>query len=145
MDTLLARLAHYGYVALFTLLVLGIVGLPVPDEALLLLAGYLVFTHELALAPTLAAAGLGSLCGITLSYALGRLIGRSVVHGLGRWVRVDPAHLARMQAWYVRGGKYLLLVGYYIPGVRHLTAYVAGALQLAPPVFALFAYTGGFL
>ncbi|MBA2251795.1 MAG: DedA family protein, partial [Nitrospirales bacterium] len=43
MDQAFAWIADYGYVAIFGLLVLGIVGLPVPDEALLTFVGYLSF------------------------------------------------------------------------------------------------------
>jgi membrane protein DedA with SNARE-associated domain len=43
MSTIVYWIAHYGYLALFGLLMLGIVGLPVPDETLLTFAGYLVF------------------------------------------------------------------------------------------------------
>src|ERR1035438_7205085 len=43
----LAWIAQYGYLAIFSLLVLGIVGLPVPDETLLTFTGYLVFRGHL--------------------------------------------------------------------------------------------------
>ena len=36
-------IAQYGYLGIFFLLIFGIVGLPVPDEWLLVLSGYLVF------------------------------------------------------------------------------------------------------
>jgi membrane protein DedA with SNARE-associated domain len=36
-------------------------------------------------------------------------------------------------------------VGYFIPGVRHLTAYAAGIAEVAPHQFAVFAYTGSVL
>ncbi|HKC10930.1 MAG TPA: DedA family protein, partial [Vicinamibacteria bacterium] len=65
-------IAHYGYVAIFSLLVLGIIGLPIPDETLLLFVGYLIYKGQLRAIPSLASAFLGSLCGITLSYAVGR-------------------------------------------------------------------------
>ncbi len=61
----------YGYPGLFVLLMLGIVGLPVPDETLLAFAGYLVFQGKLSPVPTLLASFLGSACGISLSYFLG--------------------------------------------------------------------------
>jgi membrane protein DedA with SNARE-associated domain len=32
-----------------------------------------------------------------------------------------------------------------MPGVRHFTAVVAGSSELEPHMFALFAYSGGFL
>ena len=37
------------------------------------------------------------------------------------------------------------VLGYFIPGVRHFTAYAAGMSDLEPPQFALFAYSGAAL
>ena len=52
----------------FFLLVLGIVGLPVPDETLLTFSGYLVYQGHLSLPLTFLSGFAGSACGITLSY-----------------------------------------------------------------------------
>src|SRR2546426_116282 len=65
-------IVHYGYFAVFFLLIFGIIWLPIPDEWLLVLAGYLVFRDILAFAPTVLVAGLGSICGLTASYFFGR-------------------------------------------------------------------------
>jgi membrane protein DedA with SNARE-associated domain len=143
MATIIHWIAHYGYWALFGLLMLGIVGLPVPDETLLTFAGYLVFRQEFALLPTLAAAFCGSLCGMSLSYGLGRTLGRMAVERLSQWFHLAPAQVDTVEAWYHRYGTYTLLVGYFLPGVRHLTAYVAGWSKLPLPTFGLFAATGG--
>jgi membrane protein DedA with SNARE-associated domain len=89
MATIIDWMAHYGYVALFGLLMLGIVGLPVPDETLLTFAGYLVFRQKFALLPTLTAAFFGSVCGMSLSYGLGRTLGRVAVEPLGQWLHLD--------------------------------------------------------
>ena len=61
-------LSVHGYGGLIVLLVSGIIGLPVPDEALLMLADYLAARGTLALAPVLLVATLGSTCGVTISY-----------------------------------------------------------------------------
>jgi membrane protein DedA with SNARE-associated domain len=145
METVFGWVAHYGYVGIFGLLMLGIVGLPVPDETLLMFAGYLIFKHELEPLPAFAAGFLGSICGVTVSYALGRLLGLYLVARLGRVLHLEPAHLDRVRAWYERKGKYGLVIGYFIPGIRHLAAYVAGSSGLPLPVFAIFAYLGGLL
>src|SRR5260370_29382653 len=79
METALQWVAHYGYVAIFSLLVLGIIGLPIPDETLLLFVGYLIYRGQLRPIPSLISAFLGSLCWITLSYAFGRTFGLHVV------------------------------------------------------------------
>src|SRR5262245_43452131 len=135
---------RHGYVGIFSLLVFGIVGLPVPDEWLLPFSGYLVFNRTLALLPTFAAAFLGSSCGITVSYTLGRLFDTYVLVKYGWVFHLTPQRLARVHSWFERRGRWTLLVGYFIPGVRHLTGYVAGASELSYGNFALFAYTGAF-
>ena len=66
---------HYGYAGLLVALVLGIVGLPLPDETLLAAAGVLVHRGELSPVPTLLVALAGSCGGITLSFVIGRTLG----------------------------------------------------------------------
>jgi membrane protein DedA with SNARE-associated domain len=144
-ESVLGWVAHYGYVGIFGLLMLGIVGLPIPDETLLMFTGYLIFKHELQPLPAFAAGFLGSICGITVSYALGRMLGLYLVTRLGHFLHIEPEALEQVRAWYERKGKYGLVISYFIPGIRHLAAYVAGSSRLSLPVFATFAYLGGLL
>jgi membrane protein DedA with SNARE-associated domain len=145
MDPIFGWIASYGYVALAVLLMLGIVGLPIPDETLLMFTGYLVFRGQLAFVPAVITAVSGSLCGISVSYALGRSLGPYLVERFGPYVHLDVDKLAQVRAWYDRWGKYALLFGYFVPGVRHLAAYAAGSARVPLLVFAAFAYTGGVL
>jgi membrane protein DedA with SNARE-associated domain len=142
---LLQWISTYGTVAIFGLLLLGVFGLPVPDETLLTFAGVLVHQGHLNFATTWAAAALGSMCGITLSYGLGRRFGPAAVARFGRWFRVKPSDLTRVERWMEQSGKWSLTFGYFVPGVRHLTALVAGSSQLPPRVFAVYAYSGAAL
>jgi len=66
-ETILRWVTEYGYIGIFSLLALGILGAPIPDEGVLAFAGYLVYEGKLQLFPILAAAFLGSGFGITLS------------------------------------------------------------------------------
>jgi membrane protein DedA with SNARE-associated domain len=127
------------------LLMLGIVGIPIPDETLLVFTGYLIFKHELEPLPAFASGFLGSICGISVSYALGRTLGLYLVSRLGRFIHLEEKRLDQVRAWYERKGKYGLIIGYFIPGIRHLAAYVAGSSKLPLAVFATYAYLGGLL
>src|SRR6516162_10169165 len=137
-------IAQYGYVGIFSLLVFGIVGVPVPDEWLLTFSGYLVYRGTLSFVPAFAAAFAGSACGITFSYLLGRVFDTYVLMKYGRIFHLTPERLGRVHSWFERRGRWTLLIGYFVPGVRHLTGYVAGASMLSFSSFALFAYTGAF-
>jgi membrane protein DedA with SNARE-associated domain len=145
MDNLHHYISLYGYPGIFLLLVFGIVGLPIPDETMLALAGYMVFKGTLRFLPTVATAFIGTTCGITSSYVLGRTLGLFVIKKYGSFFHISDKKLDRVHSWFGRTGKWSLTFGYFIPGVRHLTALVAGSSKLELPMFALFAYSGGFL
>jgi membrane protein DedA with SNARE-associated domain len=132
----------YGPAAIFVLLFLGVFGLPVPDETLLTFTGVLVREGHLHFLPTLVAATAGSMGGITLSYIVGRALGPGAVDRFGRWLHVTRADLARVERWFEHSGRWVLTFGYFIPGVRHFTALVAGSSGLPPAVFARYAYSG---
>jgi membrane protein DedA with SNARE-associated domain len=142
-ETILRWITEYGYLAIFVLMALGTPMLP--DEGLLAFAGYLVYEGQLQLFPTMAAAFLGSVCGITLSYGLGSTVGNYLVTKFGPAVQVTEDKVTRVHTWFDRVGKWGLLFGYFLPGVRHLIAFGAGTSKLPLSVFALFAYTGGFI
>lgn len=138
-------IAGYGYFGIAALLALGIVGLPIPDETLLTFAGYLLFRGELKAAPTVLSAMAGSVGGITISYLLGRTTGYPLLRKYGRYVRISEHEIHRVHDFYQRKGGLSLTFGYYIAGVRHLTAYAAGASKLEYPIFAAYAYGGAAL
>jgi len=144
-NQVLGWITQYGYLAIFLLLVCGIVGLPVPDETLLTFTGYLVYKGNFSLPLAFAAALCGSLSGITISYTLGRVWGIKLIHRYGRYVRITEEHVNKVHAWFERVGRWGLTFGYFVPGVRHLSAYAAGMSSLEPSRFALFAYSGGAL
>jgi membrane protein DedA with SNARE-associated domain len=137
--------ADYGYFGIFFLLILGIVGLPVPDEWLLVFAGYLAFKNVLGFVPTLAIAVIGSACGLTVSYVLGRTSGHYFIRRCGRWLSIDEQKLSRAQEWFQKLGRWVLVIGPFIPGVRNLMGYLAGASRLRLDVFARFAYLGALI
>jgi len=139
-------LSVHGYGGLFVLLAAGVIGLPVPDEALLMLAGYLAARGTLELAPVWLVTSLGSTCGITINYMVGR--------GLGGWLMgknaarrqwLNAVRLERVRCWFDRVGRWGLTIAYFVPGVRHLMALVAGMAKLRWPVFTLFAYSGALV
>lgn len=139
---LVEYLTHYGPIVLFLAQVLGIVGLPIPDELLMTVAGALVRRGDMSGTATLAAALAGSSSGITVSYVLGRTVGSAALH---RWLHVPDEAFGRAQRWFDRFGHWLLTFGYFIPGVRHLTAIAAGSAPLSYGHFARAAYPGAVL
>ncbi len=145
MEHIEAFLASYGYYAIFGLLMLGIVGPLIPDDTILVLSGFAAHAGKLDLGMTIAVAYAGSLCGITLSYALGRT---GLIHVVERW---PPArhwvgrHMPQVVRWFEKYGKWTLFFGYFVAGLRHFTALTAGMSRLDLRTFMIFAYPGGLV
>lgn len=122
----------------------GIIGLPIPDETLLMFAGYLISRNSLQLSYVMLSAFFGSVAGISLSYEIGRR------YGLPLLVKLHIPSFSKDKIelagdWFRRFGKWSLIVGYFIPGVRHLTAFTAGMSGLRYRSFGMFAYTGALI
>src|SRR5438132_14350226 len=133
-------LGQYGYSAIFFLLIGGIVGFPVPDQLLLVVSGYLILTKSLAIAPTLFAAVLGSICGITLSYVIGRCSGAYLAK-----THFAAARIEKARTYFERFGGWTLIFGYFVPGVRNLIGFTSGMMRLQVGFFAPYAYAGAIV
>ncbi len=138
-------LAHYGYFAIFGLLMLGIVGPLIPDETILVLAGAAVHSGQMQMIPAIIAGFLGSVCGITVSYLLGRTGAVLLLERFGPFKRHLGKHMPKVEQWFEKYGKWSLFFGYFIAGLRHFTAVTAGMSKLPAYELAMFAYPGALL
>ena len=140
-----AWLLHYGSFALFGLLALGIIAFPVPEESLMIAAGFLMSNGNLPVGSTVLASLGGSICGITISYIIGRTAGHYAVTKYGKWIGLSTQKLKKAHEWFEKFGTWALFVGYFIPGVRHFTGFCAGTTDLEISRFTLFAYFGALV
>jgi len=139
---ILQIISEYGYISLFLALMLGIIGLPIPDETLLTFAGYLVSQGTLHYFLALPVAFLGSFTGMTISYYIGFYIGSPFIEKYGKRIFITPEKLKKVEKWFERFGKWTVTFGYFIPGIRHFTAYSSGISKWPYATFVLYAMTG---
>ncbi len=135
---------HFGYFGIILALVGGIVGLPIPDEVLLTYVGYIIFQGKMAFIPSLLCAFAGACGGISISYFLGKKLGLPFLKKHGPKLHITGERLNKTRNLFTKLGPFLLFIGYFIPGVRHVTAYLSGINGFNVKKFALFAYTGAF-
>ena len=138
-------LNQYGALAIFTLLALGIIALPIPEETLMVLAGILMSNDQLNIPSTIIAAYLGSMFGITVSYLIGKTAGNYFLNKYGPWIGLTESKFLKVQSWFEHYGKWTLSFGYFIAGLRHLTGIFAGVMGLGYRQFAMYAYGGAFV
>jgi len=141
-ETIIYWVTEHGYGVIFALFAIGIVGIPLPNEWLLAYLGFLIYKGKLHPVPTVVAVYFGSICGMTLNYVLGRTAGLYLVRKFGSLVNLTPERLGRMHDWFEQNGRWGLSFGYFLPGIRHLTAFAAGTSKMTFYEFAIFSFSG---
>lgn len=135
----------YGYLAIFLMLTLGIVGLPIPDEVMMTTVGYFTNTDLINYGPAIIISFLGSLVGMMISYTIGRKAGRPFINKYGKWVGLKEKRMVQVEKWMKKYGPYSIILGYFIPGVRHLMCYFSGIGKMKLKTYIAFAAIGAFL
>lgn len=135
----------HGYIILFFAYVAELLALPLPGETILGYVGYLSYQGEINYSAALAVVYLGVCTGITIAYHLGKRLGNPFFHKYGAYIHLGPERFDRASDWFDRYGYRLLIVAYFIPGIRHITGYTSGIMKTPFRLFAVPAYIGAFL
>jgi membrane protein DedA with SNARE-associated domain len=130
-------IAHWGYFAIFLFVVLGNVGLPVPEESILVLSGYLAWHQDLRLPIVLVVGVLSAMAGDNLGYWLGRRYGREAIERYGHWILVTPERLQAARRFVARFGAIGVFSARFIAGLRFLAGPLAGTTGVRPVVFVV--------
>jgi len=125
-------IGHWGYLAIFVLVILGNMGVPLPEETVLILAGYLVWQGELRLPMVLAIGILSAVVGDNIGYRIGRHYGQGTIDRYGLWVLGSSKRLERMRGFVTRYGPTGVFVARFLPGLRFMAGPLAGATGLRP-------------
>ncbi|GER74440.1 VTT domain-containing protein [Weizmannia acidilactici] len=136
---------QYGYIVLLLALLLEMIAIPVPGEVLMSYAGYMVHMHQLNWILSIFIADIGTSVGMTTAYFIGQRLGAPFLQKYGYFIHLGPDQLEKTSRWFNKYGNKLLVVAYFIPGVRHITGYFSGITKLPFRSFAIFAYSGAFI
>ncbi|UTR05713.1 DedA family protein [Alkalihalobacillus sp. LMS6] len=145
MDILKEFITQYGYVGVFFSLVAGIAGFPIPDEILLITLGYLSYIEYFHLSTILFICFIGSLSGMSVSYVLGTTLGAPFLEKYGPRFYFSTKKQLYVHNLFIQHGKWLLLIGFFIPGIRHLIGYVSGITRFHYKTYVLITGIGSGL
>ena len=124
-------MSTWGYPVLFGLLFGCGLGLPVPEDVPLLLAGYFVAIGKMNLAVAAGCAWLGIIGGDCVLYSLGRRFGMGItkVPIVGKHVTADRITVAR--DYFHRYGTWVVAVGRMFAGIRGAMVIAAGTIRFS--------------
>src|SRR4051794_14803703 len=101
LENILLLIEDYGYIALFGLLAVGIVGIPVPDEILMTTVGsFTAHGGPLSFGKSFLFSFAGTMVGMMVSYYLGSTVGKPFLYRYGKWVKLTPQRLDIAEGWF---------------------------------------------
>jgi membrane protein DedA with SNARE-associated domain len=136
---------QYGYLLLFFGLFTESIALPFPGELAMAFAGYMAYLGKTNLLLSMLFPFLGAAMGTAMTYVLGRKLGTPFFEKYGKYVFMPVERLEKLAVWFAKYGTKLLVVSYFIPGLRHFTGYVSGILKIRVRTFLLFNSMGALL
>ncbi|AHY45659.1 putative membrane-associated protein [Rubrobacter radiotolerans] len=131
----LELIERYGYFMLVIGALLQGVGLPLPAQTILLAAG--VLAGQGVLDPFFAGISglLGAIVGSQVGYLIGRRGGRPFVLRWGRYVKITPERMERVETLFDRYGDRAVLVARFIPFLKTFGYLSAGTVGMSRIVF----------
>jgi membrane protein DedA with SNARE-associated domain len=123
-------ISTWGYAAIFVVILLGNVGVPVPEESIILLSGYLAWRGDLSIALVIPVGILSASAGDNLGYWIGREGGRPILLKYGRYVFLSPHQIRRAEQFFARHGHRAVFFGRFIAGIRFLAGPLAGIARM---------------
>jgi membrane protein DedA with SNARE-associated domain len=145
-DEILTALLKHGYPILGLTLLLGAIGLPLPDGLATLVAGSLAAQGRMKWLWAGAIAVTASVAGDAVGYAVGRLLGESVVDRHGRWFGYTARRRARVRELFDQWGSLtVLLTRTLVSYLSSVVSLLAGISRYHPAAFLGFAFVGRVL
>jgi len=131
--------AHYGYMAVFGLILLQTVGLPLPGEAALIAAAvYAQHTHKLDVIDIILISALATSVGGVIGYWIGRRGGYPLLMRHGHHVGLNTARMRLGEYLFQFHGGKILLFGRVIAVLRTYQSVLAGIYRMPFRRFVAF-------
>lgn len=129
-----------GYFAVIVALIIAGLGMPIPEDIILIAGGWVSFEAGHSVWPMIATGLIGIMAGDSTSFLLGRRFGLALTgHPLmARVLTVD--RIERVKVLFAKHGQKILSAARFMPGVRTVVFFTAGAIGV--PYWKFFLFDG---
>lgn len=153
LDQILMPIIHFiettitdmGPLGIVLLMAIESANIPLPSEAIMPFAGYLVSIGKLNFHAAAFAGAFGCVVGSVPSYYLGYFGGRPFIEKYGKWFLISKRDLEIADNWTKKYGDWAFFICRMLPVVRTFISLPAGILKANFPVFIGFTFIGSLV
>lgn len=131
-----------GYYGLAVLMAMESMIFPVPSEAVMPFAGFLVADGVFTFNKVIIFSTIGSIIGSLLSYYIGAYAGRPFINKFGRYLLLSHKDMDITERFFRKYGTFTIFVSRFIPVIRHLISLPAGMARMNLWKFLLYTILG---
>jgi membrane protein DedA with SNARE-associated domain len=143
MHTIAHLLHHYSYALIFGVIALECAGIILPGETVLITAALYAAHGHLSIFLVVASAAAGAITGNIAGYAVGRLVGETVLARHGWRIGLNDRRLALGRYMFARHGGKMVFFSRFAAILRSFAALLAGANMMRWRPFLLWSIAGG--
>jgi membrane protein DedA with SNARE-associated domain len=141
--SLIAIPANVGYFAVFGLIAIETMGVPVPGETSLIAGALAAHDGQLDIGVLVAIAAAAAIVGDNVGFAIGRRFGRRLFEKPGIGYDQRLALLELGEPFFAKHGPKAVFLGRWVSGLRIASAWLAGMNRMRWPTFLLWNALGG--
>jgi membrane protein DedA with SNARE-associated domain len=139
-------ITSFGYWAVFCLVALESVGVPLPGETSLIAAGiYAGHSHKLSIWVIFLVAAAAAIIGDNIGYWVGDKGGYQLLRRYGHYVRIDESKMKIGRYIFDRHGGKVVFFGRFVSILRTYAAFLAGTNKMRWRTFFIFNAAGGIV
>lgn len=131
-----------GYTGLTILMAMESMVIPLPSELVMPFAGFLAAEAKMSFVLVVAFSTIGSIIGSLISYYMGLYGGKKLVTKFGKYLLLDEQDLEKTAKWFHEKGEKTILIGRFVPVVRHLISIPAGIGKMNLKNFCIYTIIG---
>jgi membrane protein DedA with SNARE-associated domain len=136
---------NFPYLGLFILLILGTLGLPFPEDGILLLSGFLTAQQLIKPLPAFLVIYSGLLTTDFLLYSVGKKYGRRIVEHKRFQKIISLNRVAKLEEKFKKWGALVVFFGRHLLGLRAQIFLVAGVMRMSWKKFLMVDATSALL
>jgi membrane protein DedA with SNARE-associated domain len=131
-----------GYPGVFILITLESTLVPIPSELVMPFAGFMASQGEFSLPVILVINSAAALLGSGLCYWIGVVGGKPFLVNYGKYFLVRRHDIEKTEAFFAKHGKKTILIGRFLPVIRHVISVPAGIARMPLRGFFLQTFLG---
>jgi membrane-associated protein len=136
---------NVGYAAIFALIAVETMGVPVPGETALIAAALLAHDGQLDIVLLCIVASAAAIIGDNVGFAIGRKGGRKLFARPGPFLEHRLKVLELGEPFFAKHGPKAVFLGRWVSGLRIASAWLAGMNKMSWPTFLFWNALGGIV